>query len=270
MARQIFRKKALDNISSPHQLDALLQVTSPRIWLLLVSLAALFVTAIAWSVFGRIPIQISSQVVLVNEDGLFTVSSTASGQLVELGGRVGDAVEHDAALFAIKAADGSLVSISAPQAGTIIERLAGVGDYVDAGSPIVRVASDEQDSAEIILFTTQQVASQLDVGMPARVALDTAQPEKSGYLLSEVTTVGQYPVSDLAKQRLLGSDTLVEYLSAGGTSVEVRLTPLKNPDGSFQWSLDTNSADPDAGTLGVATIVIGYQRPIDLILTRSS
>ena len=51
----IFRKVALERLSSPEQLDQLMQVTSPRGWLALGAFGALLLTALGWSVLGSIP-----------------------------------------------------------------------------------------------------------------------------------------------------------------------------------------------------------------------
>ena len=51
----IFRKVSLERLSSPEQLDQLMQVTDPRGWLILSSFTAILVTAVTWGVFGSLP-----------------------------------------------------------------------------------------------------------------------------------------------------------------------------------------------------------------------
>jgi hypothetical protein len=65
----MFRKVALERMSSPEQLDQLLQVTAPRSWLALAALMGLLGTAIGWGFLGRISTTISGQGVLVRENG---------------------------------------------------------------------------------------------------------------------------------------------------------------------------------------------------------
>ena len=52
--REIFRQKALDKLSTPDDLDELLQINTKSSWLLLVSLICLIVCGIIWGVFGQI------------------------------------------------------------------------------------------------------------------------------------------------------------------------------------------------------------------------
>ena len=50
----IFRKVALDRLSSPEQLDALMRVITPQAWLAFAPLAILIAAAIAWGWFGSV------------------------------------------------------------------------------------------------------------------------------------------------------------------------------------------------------------------------
>lgn len=54
MKDTIFRKKSLDRISSPEEIDDYMKVTSPSMWLVLVTIVLLLAAAIIWSITGRI------------------------------------------------------------------------------------------------------------------------------------------------------------------------------------------------------------------------
>ncbi len=49
----IFRKKSLDRVSSPEQLDNYLKVTKPSVWLILVGIIIILVGVIVWGVFSE-------------------------------------------------------------------------------------------------------------------------------------------------------------------------------------------------------------------------
>jgi HlyD family secretion protein len=89
----IFRKESLERLSSPEQLDQLMQVVSPKAWLPLASLAALVVVAIVWSIVGRIPISVSGQGVLIRPRKVIQLQSPTDGQLTTLNVKVGDFVK---------------------------------------------------------------------------------------------------------------------------------------------------------------------------------
>ena len=56
----IFRKTALDKISSPDQLDEVIVITPPSFWLAMLGAGVILLTALIWSIFGRIPVNVSA------------------------------------------------------------------------------------------------------------------------------------------------------------------------------------------------------------------
>ena len=56
-AERIFRKVALERLSSPEQLDQLVPLTSPIGWAAVVAIAAILAAAIGWSIFGTLHVE---------------------------------------------------------------------------------------------------------------------------------------------------------------------------------------------------------------------
>lgn len=54
MNHELFRKKNLDKIKSPENLDDYIKVSNPGIWLILVCVFVLLIGACIWGVFGHI------------------------------------------------------------------------------------------------------------------------------------------------------------------------------------------------------------------------
>ncbi|MCL1808110.1 MAG: hypothetical protein FWG31_10490 [Oscillospiraceae bacterium] len=55
MENKIFRKSALDRISSPEQLNETMKVAGPGVWCMLAGLAVTFAAFIVWGFLGSIP-----------------------------------------------------------------------------------------------------------------------------------------------------------------------------------------------------------------------
>jgi len=55
MENKLFRKSALDRISSPEQLNEYMKVAGPGVWAILAGLAITFAAFIVWGVVGSIP-----------------------------------------------------------------------------------------------------------------------------------------------------------------------------------------------------------------------
>jgi hypothetical protein len=64
MASRVFRKIALDRLSSPEQLDQLVQVTPPRGWAALGILTALLAAGVLWGWFGSVSVEVFGDCVL--------------------------------------------------------------------------------------------------------------------------------------------------------------------------------------------------------------
>ncbi|BCL39334.1 NHLP bacteriocin system secretion protein [Nostoc sp. MS1] len=94
---KLFRQKSLDRLeklSSPEGIDHLVRVVSPQSWLLGISLSVLGLLAISWAFFGRIPITVAGQGVLIHPRKVVDLQSTASGQVIEMKVRVGQDVKQ--------------------------------------------------------------------------------------------------------------------------------------------------------------------------------
>lgn len=58
----LFRKKSIERVSTPEQLNDYIRVTTPSVWVALIATAVLMLGALAWGIFGSIDIH--------NADGL--------------------------------------------------------------------------------------------------------------------------------------------------------------------------------------------------------
>jgi biotin carboxyl carrier protein len=87
-APPVYRRIALDRLSSPEQLDQLMQVTRLRSWLALAGIGILLATTLAWSIFGTISTTIPGEGMLIRPGGLFDVYAPDPGTITEI--RVGE------------------------------------------------------------------------------------------------------------------------------------------------------------------------------------
>lgn len=112
----LFRQVAVNRLSSPEELDNLLQVTSPRGWLALAGIGVLIATAVVWSVGGRIPTKlVGQQCILVKNGGVKLLTSAASGKLSDLAVEAGDRVTRGQTIGRLEQYD-QLEKVSAAEA----------------------------------------------------------------------------------------------------------------------------------------------------------
>ena len=68
MNNNVFRKKSLDRISSPEQLNSYIKVSNPSIWLILSALIIIIVSVIIWSVSGNITTKVSTNAIVKSSE----------------------------------------------------------------------------------------------------------------------------------------------------------------------------------------------------------
>ena len=90
----IFRKVALDRLSSPEQLDRLLTIVRPRDWLALLGAAVVVAAGLYWGIQGTVPTKVAGQGILISGGGVHQILPPASGRLVDIRIQEGDFVRR--------------------------------------------------------------------------------------------------------------------------------------------------------------------------------
>ncbi|MGE5244847.1 MAG: NHLP bacteriocin system secretion protein [Betaproteobacteria bacterium] len=93
MGEELFRKSALDKLASPERLDVLMEVTSPKGWLALITMGAVLAGVLVWSIFGSIPERIDGQGILIRGGGLRQLRASGDGTLVKFAVQLNDEVK---------------------------------------------------------------------------------------------------------------------------------------------------------------------------------
>ncbi len=151
MENALFRKSALQTLSSPEQLDQLLKITRPRAWIALCAIGAILVAAILWGIFGSLPTTVIGQGLVMHRGGIFNIVSVGSGTVTEIGDfKVGELIREGQLLGRIaqpqleqqvKAARDELARLHAEERDTLA---------------MIRAQTANQDSA----FKQQQAAQE--------------------------------------------------------------------------------------------------------------
>jgi HlyD family secretion protein len=84
-SERIFRKVALERLSSPEQLDQLVPLTSPIGWTAVIAIATIVAAAIGWSIFGVLPSSVNGAGILVSRGGhVFDAMAPFPGTLIDV------------------------------------------------------------------------------------------------------------------------------------------------------------------------------------------
>ncbi|MBN2853909.1 MAG: biotin/lipoyl-binding protein, partial [Clostridia bacterium] len=84
MNNNLFRKKALDKLQSPEQLDQLMTVTSPAGWMALIAVGVFVVILTVWSFYGELPQRVTGKGMLIKSGGINSITHVASGKVTDV------------------------------------------------------------------------------------------------------------------------------------------------------------------------------------------
>ena len=90
--RSIFRKAALERLSSPEQLDYLMSITSPAGWLAISAIGVILFLIVLWGFLGRVPDKVSGSGILIRGGAVYDVAAANDGFVTQVLVKPGDEV----------------------------------------------------------------------------------------------------------------------------------------------------------------------------------
>jgi HlyD family secretion protein len=256
MQANLFRKVALERLSSPEQLDMLMRVITPKAWLALAPLLGLIFLALVWSWFGSIPTKVSGSCILINPTGLADVSSIASGRITSLLVKVGDEVKagqevarvaQPEMLDRIEKSRQRLAELQAH--GRVVHSMSSQGEVLNTQSLAQqRVALEsrlrvQQEMAKLAAEREETQSKLLEQGLVTRQAVVQTKQERAGALLEAENIKNQ--IKELSLRRLQG-----EKQDRGEVAnIEAQINEAQRELDSLQESgkLNTSITSPFSG-----------------------
>jgi hypothetical protein len=204
---QIYRKTALDKISSPEQLDKSLKITSPLSWLVLVGLTLIVVVVVIWSIVGRIPETITTQGVLVEPNGVCSIFAKESGTVVEVSMDSGDQVSIGTPVLIYRTDSGQEEVLYSDQGGNVYRVLTEKGKRILKGEEVLRIspAVSNRELVAVCYASTEDAKKIRDkvedvrgttTDVKARVEVKGIDTQKYGYLEARVFTIDSAQTTD--------------------------------------------------------------------------
>lgn len=91
---QIFSKEALEAASNPDELDHTLQIVRSKLWIPMIGICLVALVGLAWSIFGRMPVNVTGFGVLINPGNVKVVQSQAPGLVENVSVKPGDEINE--------------------------------------------------------------------------------------------------------------------------------------------------------------------------------
>jgi len=196
--REIFRKSSLEKMTTPEELDELLQVNSVKTWLLFAAICVVLAGMLLWGFLGVITHEAGGFGIIRIHELPREVVSQGQGQVDSVFCRTGDQVAEGQKLLTIRRLqEQTITPVMAPFSGEVTGFNVREGSFVAPGMPLLEMARSHNDFdavPEVIFFVKEQEIPKLREGMVVTMEVVKAgvPPE---FLSGKINFIAGYPAS---------------------------------------------------------------------------
>lgn len=252
---QLYRKSALEKISSPEQLDKVLKITSPASWLVLAGITLLIVVTVIWAFVGTIPTTVSAQGIISSPVGTNAVYTGDSGKVVAVLVHEGSEVHLGDAILNYQTGNNEIKSIYSDQVGTVSQVLVSNGDSITQGNEVIRVSPTAVSDQVAVCYVALAQAKKIERGMTAQIYLDSVDSQTYGHMVARVINIDARAASTTGMGYVLGSDnSLTSTYQKDGAVVAVtcEFYPADTESG-YYW---TNEKGEDVSVTNGSSVTV--------------
>lgn len=269
----LYRKSALDKISSPEQLDKELRITSPKSWLALMAITVMILVTVVWSFLGTIPETITVKGTIVSSTvGSNSVYTQDTGTVVSLRVRAGDTVHLGDPVMTYRNAANEIVVVYSDQVGTVSELVVKKDDKFTPGKDVIRVIPVSQAPQMAVCYVPIAQAKKLQRGMTVNIRLDSLDSNAYGNMVARVVNIDAYATPSAGMSSVLGSNNNLEtQFTKGGAVVAVacEFYPDSTTASGYFWTNPKGkTVNVQNGSLITARIVTEEVPPITKLFSK--
>ena len=294
MKKTLFRKKSLDQVSSPEQLNQYISVISIKAWVILMAVLAVLAAGVYWSINGDITSTLNASGIIFPERGSSVITADSPGQITDVCERVGDYVNQGDVIAVVSQEallDQIRQAVAQQQPDEVIERMrdeyyyksmiispysgrimsiSNLFEYVNQGDTIASIVLQQEyvNDKEVITYVDLSAAQNIETGMDVQISPDFAPREEYGYMHGYVSSVGTYPVLKSDIQQRLGNYAFEYENMENDALIEVRITLLTDDTSKnrIRWSSSKGQELAiSVGTTCDISIITSKFKLIDLI-----
>ena len=254
---------------SPDELDHLLTLVRPRVWLVLFGLLILVALAVVWAFVGTVTQTVSAPGVIRRGSGAQTVQAPAAGTVVALNASPGGSVVAGDPLATIRLATGGHLVVSAPVSGVVAAVATAPDAVVAVADPLLVVEpSAGALTAEVVVPVNDR--SEIFVGDEVRVALTGIVDKELGYVRGRVGAIDAYPASSAELVQIFGGQTFATELTHSRAVYLVRVELLTDTatKSGLRWSSRSGATvTVPPGQLVDASIIVSEQSLVQQVFS---
>ena len=288
---QLYRKSALEKISSPEQLDKALTVTSPMSWLALAAITAVIVATIIWSVLGTIPVTVTTTGIVASPVSTNAVFCPETGTIMAILVNPNSEIGINDPVASYKTGNGDVKTIYSDQIGTVTEiiaKKAATDDKnkngqqnqndqkngkINQGNELLRISPKSGSQQVVVCYVDLADAKKIKRGMPVNISLKIKESNTYGHMVGRIINVDSYAASTEGMNYVLGSNNNVASTfrkdNKAVVAVTCELYPDPNTVSGYFWSNEKGSKlEVTNGTLVNAKVIVEEVHPITKLFVK--
>ncbi len=286
--KDIYRKSALDKLSSPEQLDKALKITSPLSWLALIAITIIIIAAAIWAIKGTIPVTITASGKIVGgETATITVFSNDGGEVRSILVKDGVFVKEGTSVIAKVRPSSSILNdkeIKADQSGFVRIIKVNEGENIASYAPMLYLCPlvEHPENCIVVCYVSPSEAQSIeraltksrenDQDVTAYVNFTGSDSQKSGHLTGRVVSVDAQNTNMSALDPLIANNVSSEFSQKGLTyarAVTLELYPDKDDPSLYAWSNNkTDNPIVSEGKEVQIKIIVDSPHPYEKFLTK--
>lgn len=273
----IYRKAALDKISSPDQLDQVTRISNPLSWLALSSITCLIVIITIWSFTGSMPESVNCTGVIAQSVGTNAFYSSWEGTVKETYVAIDQKVIPDQPVMTV-ISRGQDQLITSDQYGYVSKVLKQRGETVSSAEEVVRLSPDTDGEMVVVCYVPLTVSGKVQRGNRAYVNLSYAEKETYGHMVGRVINIDGKSATENGMKQVLGSgNNMTSVVNKDNVAVvavtcELMLADDANDPGRnnpFFWSNEKGKNNRiENGAVCNVQIITKEVAPIEKLFTK--
>ena len=246
MKKEIFRKAALDRLSSPDQLDRVMKITSPLSWIALLGVTLIIAAVVVWSFTGSLLSTVTANGILVSSStATNTIRAQGSGTVAfRVGPRDATPIRQGETPVADLTLNNTRTVCLSTQNGYVASLLVKDGDSVDQGTELIRVRPyvTEGQKDVVVCYVPISDVGKIRLMMEANITLLSESSSTSGHMVGRVINIDTSATSQKGIEAVVGADNgmvnqFMKDTSVCAVTCELALNSEKAEDeNDYYWS----------------------------------
>ena len=259
----------MDKLSTPDDLDELLQVNSKFSWLFLTSMLCLILGGGIWGFFGKIVNRVSMVGAIQQTNPPQSVIVAESGHVDSIFYLTGDKITKGQPIvtYYTDYSSSPKIILSACS-GELIELNINKGDLLTPGKIVAKILENQKKSnlrPEFNLFVAEKAVAKLSVGQNVNLLMKGRESE-SVKLNTRIKYIGKIPASDELIEGLIPNKEIAGQLKTGDYYlVRTEIVPLSTDDKSNEAIVPEDFN----GKIIIGEAIISQESPIAYLFAPS-